>query len=381
MQWFRLYHDLPNDRKLRKFSSQQKWAWVVLLCMASESGDRGYIRDIDDEDTADCCGFESTQDYLFFIDKLRQKGMAEPIEGGLKITNWEERQYTCPSSSKEATRDRKRKQRAKQKSLANADTEESSAVEEENGHGVTSRDIAGHHDNRSEIRDQIQRSDPEREEKKEKSDREKVLSSPSGIEPEKSTTPSEAQVSFSDFPESGRNSDAQNFNERFEKPQFRKSAFPWLEKGGSYVDGFVMYLAEAWYKKHPQGDRRIKAVDGIRWASSQRAKPEDKAAMNEAWKCYELDLEAKDRAAEAEVVRLVDFGKTKGNPFWTTTYGEVLGLKLSKFLEYKKAKTVEVIGISQNAEAYRVQYLKDGIEADEQMRKDAVIPNPRRNAA
>lgn len=140
MKWFRLYHDLPNDRKLRKFSPQQKWAWVVLLCIASESKDRGYIRETDDSDTADYCGFESTQDYLFFVDKLRQKGMVEPVAGGIKITHWEDRQYIKPSDLPEATRARKRKQRKK---LKNSTEEGVPSNIENDDHENVTRDIAG----------------------------------------------------------------------------------------------------------------------------------------------------------------------------------------------------------------------------------------------
>jgi hypothetical protein len=144
MKWFRLYHDLPNDRKLRRFNPQQKWAWVVILCLASESGDRGYIRDADDADTADYCGFESTQDYLFFLDKLRQKGMIEPVEGGIKIAHWDERQHIPPSASKEATRERKRKQRAKHQEAEEQSIsgyESVAAQAEEKRHVVTPRDV------------------------------------------------------------------------------------------------------------------------------------------------------------------------------------------------------------------------------------------------
>jgi hypothetical protein len=115
MKWFRLYHDLPNDRKLIKFSVQQKWAWVVILCLASESKTRGIVIGEDESDIADYCGFDSTQDYLYFLDKLRQKDMIEPIEGGFKITHWDERQYIKPSDLPEATKERKRKQRSNQK--------------------------------------------------------------------------------------------------------------------------------------------------------------------------------------------------------------------------------------------------------------------------
>ena len=113
--WFRLYHDMPNDRKLRKFSPQQKWAWVVLLCLASDSKERGFVDTGDEEDLADYCGFESTQDFQFFLDKLRQKGMIEPFPGRLKITHWEDRQYEKPSDKPEAIKARVAKHRAKKK--------------------------------------------------------------------------------------------------------------------------------------------------------------------------------------------------------------------------------------------------------------------------
>jgi hypothetical protein len=57
MKWFRLYHDLPSDRKLRKFSGQEKWAWVCLLCFASQSDIRGQVVGEDDEILAEDCGF------------------------------------------------------------------------------------------------------------------------------------------------------------------------------------------------------------------------------------------------------------------------------------------------------------------------------------
>ena len=136
MKWFRLYHDLPNDRKLRKFNAQQKWAWVVLLCLASESKQRGFVLNEDEDDLADYCGFDCTQDYLYFVDKLRQKSMIEHVEGGLKIVHWEERQYIKPSDLPEATRERKRRQRAKE-----AESNESMSRVTLCDEGVTMRDV------------------------------------------------------------------------------------------------------------------------------------------------------------------------------------------------------------------------------------------------
>lgn len=117
MEWLKLHHDIIHDIKLRRFSPQEKWAWVVLLVLASEGSDRGVIT-ADDEDIADVCEFNSTQDWLYFRDKLISKGLAEPSIGGLKIVNWEKRQYAKPSDKPEASKERKRRQRAKAKEIA-----------------------------------------------------------------------------------------------------------------------------------------------------------------------------------------------------------------------------------------------------------------------
>ena len=115
MSWFKLHHELPGDYKLRKFSPQQKWAWVVLLCVASSSKERGVVPLQDEEGLADYCDFESVQDFQFFVDKLRQKGMIEPVEGGIKISHWEDRQHEKKSDRPQAVRDRVARYRAKKK--------------------------------------------------------------------------------------------------------------------------------------------------------------------------------------------------------------------------------------------------------------------------
>ena len=113
--WFKLHHDLPGHYKLRKLSPQQKWAWVTLLCLASSSKERGTVSLKDQESLADYCDFECLQDFQFFLDKLRQKGLIEPIEGGIKICSWEERQYDKPSDRPKSVKERVAKHRAKKK--------------------------------------------------------------------------------------------------------------------------------------------------------------------------------------------------------------------------------------------------------------------------
>ena len=117
MTWFKLHHDLPDDIKLRRFAPQEKWAWVVLLCLASKSSTRGIIH-ADDDDIAEYCEFNCTQDWLYYRDKLIAKGMLEiDASGGLAILHWADRQYDKPSDRPEAVKARVDKHRAKQKAV------------------------------------------------------------------------------------------------------------------------------------------------------------------------------------------------------------------------------------------------------------------------
>jgi hypothetical protein len=110
--WLKLHHDVISDVRLCRFTVQEKWAYVVLMVLASSGEERGLI-EADDEDLAHQCSFGSPQDFLYYKDKLRAKGLIEFSPGGIRITNWEARQGKSPSDSPEATRERKRKQRAK----------------------------------------------------------------------------------------------------------------------------------------------------------------------------------------------------------------------------------------------------------------------------
>jgi hypothetical protein len=112
--WLKLHNDLLGDIKMRRFTPQEKWAWVAILILANQSSDRGYVS-ADDEDIADACEFNSPQDWLYYRDKLIAKGMLEHSEKGLKVLNWEARQYIFPSDKPEATKERKRNSRANQK--------------------------------------------------------------------------------------------------------------------------------------------------------------------------------------------------------------------------------------------------------------------------
>jgi hypothetical protein len=115
MTWFKVHHEIVDDIKIRRFTSQEKWAWITLLCLASKSSERGTI-DADEDDIADYCEFNCTQDWLYYRDKLIVKGMIEiNPSGNLTIVNWHKRQDRKPSDQPEQVKKRVAASRAKKK--------------------------------------------------------------------------------------------------------------------------------------------------------------------------------------------------------------------------------------------------------------------------
>jgi len=121
MDWFKLHHEIADDIKIRRFSPQEKWAWIVLLCLASKSSERGIIF-ADDDDIADYCEFNTKQDWLYYRDKLIAKGMLEKsVSGNLLILNWEKRQSRKPSDDPQRIKERVAKSRANKKTQSTSE--------------------------------------------------------------------------------------------------------------------------------------------------------------------------------------------------------------------------------------------------------------------
>jgi hypothetical protein len=162
--WFKLHHDLPDDIKLRRFTAQEKWAWVALLCLASKEKTRGHIT-AEDEDIAEYCEFNSPQDWLYYRDKLIAKGMLEINgDGNLSILHWEDRQYDKPSDKPEAVKARVSKHRAAKKAAKKVSETPCNALQTQGNADVTPQTRLDTDQTRQEeIRKESLRSNPEGE--------------------------------------------------------------------------------------------------------------------------------------------------------------------------------------------------------------------------
>jgi len=112
MQWFRLYSEFLTDPKLITFTIPQRYGLIALMCLASESKERGVVL-LDAEDIAGTLQMPE-QEYQQFLAKLSRKGIAETREdGGLVIVNWLNRQYDNPSDQPKQAAERKHRMKEK----------------------------------------------------------------------------------------------------------------------------------------------------------------------------------------------------------------------------------------------------------------------------
>lgn len=106
MEWFRLYNEFRADAKLVSFTKAQRYDFLSLLCLASESQERGTIH-LEDEDLAATLGL-SDDEWRAFRTKLERKNMVHGENGSLVITNWQTRQKASDSSLERVKRYRER---------------------------------------------------------------------------------------------------------------------------------------------------------------------------------------------------------------------------------------------------------------------------------
>ena len=112
--WFRLYPETVWDRKLRRHPVACRWAWIVILCLASESPERGRLLLKDGlpltvEDIADAAHIP-VDEAQSAINTFLEQGMLLEDDGAWLVAKWGERQYEASSA------ERTRRWREKRKS-------------------------------------------------------------------------------------------------------------------------------------------------------------------------------------------------------------------------------------------------------------------------
>lgn len=123
--WFKLYTEILHDPKMRRLTADEKWFWIVLLCLASESENRGTVSvtqtlPYDVTDFVHVCGYAYNDTCGDEIDprdmitqalqKFTELGMIAIDEIGIiTIKNFEKRQDTLLTPAERMKRYRVKK--------------------------------------------------------------------------------------------------------------------------------------------------------------------------------------------------------------------------------------------------------------------------------
>ena len=100
MIWFKLHSEIRNDPKMYELDADQRWLFVCLLCVASESPQRGTITDVRLRGLAASLRTDETR-LKTTLDTLKDLKIAEydPDARTITILNWNRRQYDHPSDA------------------------------------------------------------------------------------------------------------------------------------------------------------------------------------------------------------------------------------------------------------------------------------------
>ena len=117
MPWFKFYgQNFRSNPTLSRMSVAHRFAYVILLCLAGDSQQRGEIL-LDDEDIASEVSM-CREDWLSLKAKFKARGLIDFTCNAVTLLLWDEEQntqYKYPSDRPEASRERAAKYRAKKK--------------------------------------------------------------------------------------------------------------------------------------------------------------------------------------------------------------------------------------------------------------------------
>lgn len=108
-EWFRSWHGAPSDLKLRAVARASKAGvsvaahlWWLILDMASQSDERGIVRDCDPVILSEAVD-TSVAKVAAIIDAMVDRGMLERLPNGtgraVRVTKWQARQESVTAAA------------------------------------------------------------------------------------------------------------------------------------------------------------------------------------------------------------------------------------------------------------------------------------------
>lgn len=135
MPWFRLYTEMPTDRKIRRLTVEHRWLWVCVMCAARQSPVEGWLLVSEDEaltieDLADISGLKPRQVDNGLKAFLKLGMLENDVEvGAFHIAAWSTRQRQSDTST-----DRVRAWRAARKQASAASCNDDVTVSNRSKH-------------------------------------------------------------------------------------------------------------------------------------------------------------------------------------------------------------------------------------------------------
>ena len=105
MPWFRLYTEMPTDRKIRRLAVEHRWLWVCVMCAARQSPVEGWLLVSEDEalttdDLADISGLKARQVDAGLKAFLKLGMLENDVEvGAFRVAAWSTRQRQSDTST------------------------------------------------------------------------------------------------------------------------------------------------------------------------------------------------------------------------------------------------------------------------------------------
>lgn len=117
--WLRLYAEIRRDRKLRRLPTDQRWLWVVILTIAKESPQPGWLLlaegvPVTIDDLADEAAIPVDQ-VKAGLNSFTDQMMIEKVNGVWHCLKWDKRQFSSDTSTERVQKHRGNKNATLQK--------------------------------------------------------------------------------------------------------------------------------------------------------------------------------------------------------------------------------------------------------------------------